>query len=88
MDSDEWHLSAHPSGEWVTHHVIEAVSRAKDVEPARLEPPLYDAIDPDSLQTLLNSTDEDAAVTFHYQELAITVCADGQISLAEIGTKA
>lgn len=63
--------------------VIETVAIAADCEPTGLEP-LYDAIEPDALNTLIRSmetnlTDGDATVTFAFDGYQVTVQRDGSV---------
>lgn len=55
--------------------VIETVADAEDVDPMEL-PPLYDAIDPDALKTLLCSASEDVTVEFTYVEYRVVLRYD------------
>lgn len=42
-------------GEQPSVRVVEAIAAAEGVDPAALEPPLYDVVDPDALDTLADS---------------------------------
>ncbi|RKD94639.1 HalOD1 output domain-containing protein [Halopiger aswanensis] len=42
-------------GEQPSVRVVEAIAAAEGVDPADLEPPLYDVLDPDALDTLADS---------------------------------
>lgn len=88
MDSDQGCLSNSPASGWVTQRIVEAVSSARGVEPTRLDPPLYDAMNPDALEEFLDSADGSAEVNFQYQDLRVNVRADGQVSVSEVGPEA
>lgn len=72
----------------VHEDVVEAVAEAADESPLDLQPPLYDAIDPDALDAVIESLsrgrdETDARVTFSYAGYEVTVAADGSISVAD-----
>lgn len=60
--------------------VLEAVADHTDTDPADLDTPLYQAIDPDALDRLVESA---AAVTvsFEYAGHAVTVESNGEIDI-------
>jgi len=57
--------------------VVEAVSRLKGVAPTELSPQLYQAIDPDALDALLET--DSAQITFTYAGYRVTVEGNGDI---------
>ncbi|WP_255169164.1 HalOD1 output domain-containing protein [Natrononativus amylolyticus] len=62
--------------------VIEAIAAAKSTTPAELTPPLYEAIDPEALNVILQSGHGDSVtVTFEYQEFEVTVSDSGDVSV-------
>ena len=62
--------------------VVETVAAAEGWEPAEVPEPLYESIDPDALEALVESVDE-GRITFSYLGYDITVDADGHVSLAK-----
>ena len=78
MDSREGHLE-------VSDAVVFAVAEAEDVSPLELTP-LTHAIDPDALNNFVVSLQEKQQnptgyIEFEYREHAITVSADGTITV-------
>ena len=76
----------------VTHHsasaaVIDAVARRAAIDPVELETPLYDAIDPDQLNALVDgagrSNRSPVEVTFRYHGYTVTVDSDLAVTVAE-----
>lgn len=67
--------------------IVEAVAVREGVETTDL-PPLQGAIDPDSLETLLDTDPSDTQrhVHFEYYGYEITIRSDGSIRLEEAGT--
>lgn len=58
-------------------HVIQAIADATDADPATM-PPLYDAVDPDALDAVLDA-DATVEVVFEYDGRAIEVTGDGEV---------
>lgn len=71
----------------VSESVIEAVAEAEGADPIELSPPLYDVIDPDSLNQVFAPTPTDGrmkgTLTFSYNGYEVTVCGDGDVSIDE-----
>lgn len=67
------------NGETLAVDVIEAVADEKDIDPADLETPLYDVIDPGSLNSLFQS--ETGKLEFQYSGAEIEVYASGEIEV-------
>lgn len=63
----------------LTSEVVSAVARADDVDPADVEPALFEAIDGDSLDGLFRETT--GHVRFVYRGYDVTVTSDGNVSL-------
>lgn len=61
--------------------VVNAVAAAEGCAPANVPEPLYDAVDPDALDAVVESLDE-GRLTFTYQGYEVTVGADGSVNLA------
>lgn len=70
-----------------SERVIARVAETAAVAPETL-PPLYEAVDPDSLDQLFSDTSSGTRtaghVTFTYAGYHVSVAADGQISLDEL----
>ena len=67
--------------------VIESVASRVGVDPLELDTPLYDAIDPDELNALLDGTGRanrsPVEVTFEYYGYTVTVDGERTVTLAE-----
>ena len=70
--------------------VVDAVATRAGVDPASLSPPLYDAIDPDALDALVESDPKGRqsppTVRFHYAGYAVTVDGDGTVDVSSTDT--
>jgi len=62
--------------------VLSAVARQTGVDVADLEAPLYEAIDPDALDRLLQHG-ADVTVSFEYDGHDVSVRGDGTVSVVE-----
>ncbi len=65
--------------------VIAAVADAEGVDPVDLDRPLYEAVDPEALDSLFRSSGRrelDGHVRFEYYGYEITVYGDGRLELA------
>lgn len=64
--------------------VVEALAEQEGVEPRALDPPLYEVVNPDALDTLF-WTDEGApgAVTFMYNGYRVVVDSAGTVRLEQ-----
>lgn len=58
-------------------HVIEAIADATDADPATM-PPLYDTVDPDALDAMLDA-DATVEIVFEYDGHAIEISGDGDV---------
>lgn len=68
----------------MSHAVLTAVADAEGVDPIDLDRPLYEAIDPDALDSLFRpdgTPRTDGRVRFSYYGYEITVHADGRLEL-------
>lgn len=59
--------------------VIRAVAQEEGIDIAEIEPPLYDAIDPDALDSLFRDTTGE--LTFTYMDYTIQVTSSGTVSI-------
>lgn len=67
--------------------IITAVADREGVDPTELDPPLYEAIDPDALNTLFGNQQSsdyrvDGWLSFTYAGYDITVAGDGTVRVA------
>lgn len=70
-----------PENETVSERVIQAVATTSSADPLEL-PPLYDAVDPDALDSLVTEM-TDGEVVFAYAGYEVTVRSDGTIMVDE-----
>jgi len=68
------------SGATASMRVVRRVARETGTDTAEL-PPLYDAIDPEALDAVVESTGT-KSVTFTYVDHAVSVDANGTVSVA------
>lgn len=71
----------------ISERVIRAVASHEGCDPLELEPPLYDAINPESLDALFKRDTVDGRLTFEWQGYRIDVTANGSIDLANKSTR-
>lgn len=70
--------------------VIEAVADREGVDPSELSTPLFDAIDPDSLDSLFTPTDNGhprptGRISFFYAGYEVTADSTGEVELRQTG---
>jgi hypothetical protein len=63
----------------VTAEIVRAVAARKGVEATELQPRLYDVIDADALENIVDHADASVRVSFTYAEHEIEVTGDGTI---------
>lgn len=79
-DSDEAPVEYQATGdERLSEAVISAVATAEDSDPMALDPPLYDAIDPDALDALFQSPRVAGRMAFRYHGRTVTVHANRRV---------
>lgn len=65
----------------VSNAILKRIVTTTDRDVTEL-PPIYDAIDPDALEALIDScTTSTASVTFHYHGFRVTVTGDRTVTL-------
>lgn len=69
-------------GSDVAARVVTAVADAEELSPMDLDLPLYEVVDPDALERLVESTDAALEVTFSYLGREVTVDGCGAVSVA------
>lgn len=67
----------------VHEQVIRSVAEARDVTPLELPTPLFDVVDPDCLDRLVDSGADDLRVTFTYHGCEVTVRGDGSVTVSD-----
>lgn len=65
----------------VVEAIVRKIASLEEIDPIELEPPLYDAIDPDALQRLLQSSEAVETVRFTYAGWVVDVRGDGRVSV-------
>jgi hypothetical protein len=64
----------------VTARIVSAVAEREGVDPVDLDAPLYEAVDPDALASLVNSGPEtQLTIGFDYAGYRVTVAADEEL---------
>lgn len=63
-----------------SQRVIEALASAGNTDPLEMTTPLYEVVDPDALNALLD-TDAPVEIQFEYEGRAVVVRSDGQVSV-------
>ena len=67
----------------VCERIVEAVAERSDTSPVDLSPPLYDAVDPDALETLVGSHGAPGLrVGFTDNDCAVTVTGSGAVDVS------
>lgn len=62
--------------------VVTATAEAMDADPAEMEP-LYDAVDPDALDSLFADSEGAAQVTFRVCRLEVLIRSDGRVRIVD-----
>ncbi|MFC3959248.1 HalOD1 output domain-containing protein [Halovivax cerinus] len=69
----------------VSLEVVRTIAEREEIDPATLDPPLHDAVDPDALDAVFESTPgadrTDGQIRFEYAGYAVTVFADHSVSV-------
>ena len=76
---------AHVRPQAASESVVEAVSESEGVDPAALEQPLYEVIDPEALDRLVSKGSREAPIhiTFRYYGYHVTVSSAGDVTVSE-----
>ncbi|MEF8808365.1 HalOD1 output domain-containing protein [Natronomonas sp.] len=65
----------------VPERVVLAVAEANDVSPMEVSPPLYETVDPDALESLIEQTsDRSFQVSFEFHGCHVTVHGNGDVA--------
>lgn len=57
--------------------IVETIARLEDVDPVDLSPQLYQVVDPDALEAILEA--DSLQITFTFDGYRVTVQSDGRI---------
>ncbi|MXV64042.1 hypothetical protein GS429_18630 [Natronorubrum sp. JWXQ-INN-674] len=71
----------------VSEKVVRAVAEREGADPTALHPPLYDAINPEALDSLFGDRATDGRVEFHWLDYRIVVFSSGSIRVLEDGPR-
>lgn len=75
-------MSQQPSETRPSTAVVRAVAAREGVTPTELDRSLYNAVNPDALDTLFNESD--GSVTFRFHGYIVTLDSEGDVELTEI----
>lgn len=75
MDTETGYRYPRDDGNTASECVVTAVADVKHKDPTILSPPLYEAIDPDALDSLMASPNT-SRIQFEYADYHITVTSD------------
>ncbi|WP_121823374.1 HalOD1 output domain-containing protein [Halostella salina] len=84
-------MSAYPTSpvertardEPITEAIVWAVAEAKDVDPLDIDVPLYDSIDPDALERILDSDSFEGRIGFSVAGCDVVVYDDRRVVVSE-----
>ena len=65
----------------ITVDIIDGLSSAKGVGSSELHPPLFEAIDVDALEQLIESSPGFRSLEFEYDELTVVIDSDETVSI-------
>lgn len=66
----------------VSERIISETASIEGVDPTDL-PPLYNSVDPDALEQMVESLDETCTIKFDYSGYSVTVTGDGSVSVEQ-----
>ncbi|WP_170155548.1 HalOD1 output domain-containing protein [Halopiger aswanensis] len=70
------------SSERLVQRIVENVAATRDISPSELSTPLYEAVDPDALGRIQQSSDEPSLqVQFPYEGCVVTIDGAGTITV-------
>ncbi|SEV98528.1 HalOD1 output domain-containing protein [Natrinema salifodinae] len=62
--------------------VVDAVATAYDTSPIDFEPPLYDVIEPEALNSIVRSGSRELRVQFRYSGCSVVVTGAGRVDVS------
>ncbi|UIP00180.1 hypothetical protein Hbl1158_02070 [Halobaculum sp. CBA1158] len=68
------------AGRPASERVVDGVAAAEGVEPAALDSRLYDAVDPEALDRVVESGSPESVVRFEFHGYRVTVRGDGAVT--------
>lgn len=68
-----------------SERVVRAVAKREAVDATELDPPLFEAVQPDALDSLFDGRDTDGRVEFQWLGYRIVVFSSGSIRIIEDG---
>lgn len=69
----------------LVQRIVDGVAVIHDTNPMELSPPLYESVDPDALERVIQQSDrQDLTVEFDYHGCTITVEGDGSVTVSPI----
>ncbi|WP_436925373.1 HalOD1 output domain-containing protein [Halosimplex amylolyticum] len=73
-------MAVHDAGDQISLEVIETIANVTDADPLTMEPPLYDVVDTDALDSLYQNGAE-ASVEFEYNGYTIAIDGDRTVTV-------
>lgn len=67
----------------LSEKIVRTVADRESVDVVELEPPLYDVVNPEALDSLFEDRDTDGRVEFHWHGYRIVVFSSGSIRVIE-----
>ena len=68
-------------GSSICQTIVESIAEAEGTDPIELTPPLYEVIDPDSLESLFDNKQALGKIIFNYNSYQVSVFPDGYVSV-------
>jgi len=79
-EPDAFHFQFNPHRDSVYRAIVEAIALIHHCDPDDLDP-LGSSIEPDALAKLMRTREQSVKVTFHYEDMEVTVESEGDIWL-------
>lgn len=73
-------IAVHDAGDQVSLDVIETLAAVTDTDPLAMEPPLYEVVDTDALDSLYKNGAE-AAVEFEYNGHTVAIDSEQRVTV-------
>lgn len=65
----------------ISHRIIESIAEQEGMDPIDL-PPLYDSVDPESLNELIRSTGQ-GVIAFNYENYRVIINSDNRVQVTQ-----
>ncbi|NUB91344.1 hypothetical protein HTZ84_11445 [Haloterrigena sp. SYSU A558-1] len=65
-----------------SERVVEAVAAASGTSPLDFEPTLYDAVDPEALDSLVRSGSDELRIRFRYGDRSVLITGNGRVDVS------